>query len=242
MGTGGRGLLWALLADSASQLFTLAAKLFDDAKQDASVAVAGATTAAVARAARSSSFRTRSGSGSAASDVQHNAALMLAARGFTATGKALAAFCACSKAAIAEAQLTTSIDIAGHLATALKGCLIGASILQAAVAGGGAGSSTQQQLVQQLQQETAEAQAALPSTDEPAAAAAASSSSSSSLLPAAFMDLLPGLGARLVACGEALAALCPVPLCCNNPGCVELRGASELQLVAGKGSVCSRCR
>jgi hypothetical protein len=58
----------------------------------------------------------------------------------------------------------------------------------------------------------------------------------------ALVVLLPGLGARLVACGEALAALCPVPLCCNNPGCLELRGASELQLVAGKGSVCSRCR
>jgi hypothetical protein len=45
-----------------------------------------------------------------------------------------------------------------------------------------------------------------------------------------------------VACGEALAALCPVPLCCNNPGCVELRWASELQLVEGKGSRCSQCR
>jgi hypothetical protein len=61
-------------------------------------------------------------------------------------------------------------------------------------------------------------------------------------LPVQLSTLLPGLGARLVACGEALAALCPVPLCCNNPGCVQLRGASELQLVAGKGSVCSRCR
>jgi hypothetical protein len=89
--------------------------------------------------------------------------------------------------------------------------------------------------VQQLQQELVEAQAALP-------AGAAAASSSSSRLPGVFVDLLPGLGARLVACGEALAALCPVPLCCNNPGCVELRGASELQLVAGKGSVCSRCR
>jgi hypothetical protein len=55
-------------------------------------------------------------------------------------------------------------------------------------------------------------------------------------------DLLPELAPKLAACGEALAALCPVPLCCNNPGCVELREASELQLVAGKGSVCSRCR
>ncbi|WIA16530.1 hypothetical protein OEZ85_013207 [Tetradesmus obliquus] len=47
---------------------------------------------------------------------------------------------------------------------------------------------------------------------------------------------------RLVACGEGLAALCPVPLCCNNPRCVELRGLSEQLLVAGRGSVCSRCR
>jgi hypothetical protein len=47
---------------------------------------------------------------------------------------------------------------------------------------------------------------------------------------------------QLVQLGQALCAQLPVPLCCNNPGCVELRGASEQQLVAGKGSVCSRCR
>jgi hypothetical protein len=46
----------------------------------------------------------------------------------------------------------------------------------------------------------------------------------------------------LVALGEALCAQFPLPHCCNNPGCVELRGASELQLVGGKGCVCSRCR
>jgi hypothetical protein len=50
------------------------------------------------------------------------------------------------------------------------------------------------------------------------------------------------LGQPLVQFSEALCAQLPVPLCCNNPGCVELRGASEQQLVAGKGSVCSRCR
>jgi hypothetical protein len=46
--------------------------------------------------------------------------------------------------------------------------------------------------------------------------------------------------------GRALALVlvtqCPLPYCCNNPGCVELRGARELQLVGGKGTVCSRCR
>jgi hypothetical protein len=47
---------------------------------------------------------------------------------------------------------------------------------------------------------------------------------------------------QMVALGEALCAQFPLAHCCNNPGCVELRGASELQLVGGKGCVCSRCR
>jgi hypothetical protein len=50
------------------------------------------------------------------------------------------------------------------------------------------------------------------------------------------------IGGQLVQVGGALCAQLPVPLCCNNPGCVDLRGASEQQLVAGKGSVCSHCR
>jgi hypothetical protein len=49
-------------------------------------------------------------------------------------------------------------------------------------------------------------------------------------------------GQQLVRVGQALCAQLPVPLCCNNPSCVELRGASEQQLVASKGSVCSGCR
>jgi hypothetical protein len=72
------------------------------------------------------------------------------------------------------------------------------------------------------------------------------SSSGHSVQPSEALSItaeaLPHVGPKLIACGKALAALCPVALCCNNPGCVELRGASELQLVAGKGSVCSRCR
>jgi hypothetical protein len=47
---------------------------------------------------------------------------------------------------------------------------------------------------------------------------------------------------QMVALGEALCAQFPLPHCCNSPGCVELRGASELQLVGGKGCACSRCR
>jgi hypothetical protein len=59
----------------------------------------------------------------------------------------------------------------------------------------------------------------------------------------------PDLGAttaaiaqQMLALGKALCAQLPLPHCCNNPGCVELRGASELQLVGGKSCVCSRCR
>ncbi|KAF6264098.1 hypothetical protein COO60DRAFT_271856 [Scenedesmus sp. NREL 46B-D3] len=48
-----------------------------------------------------------------------------------------------------------------------------------------------------------------------------------------LLPLLYGLGARLVSCGQALAELCPVPLCCNNPGCVELRGA-RLRAIAAR--------
>jgi hypothetical protein len=44
------------------------------------------------------------------------------------------------------------------------------------------------------------------------------------------------------ALAEALCAQFPLTCCCNNPGCTELRGASELQLVGGKGCVCARCR
>ncbi|WIA16533.1 hypothetical protein OEZ85_013209 [Tetradesmus obliquus] len=102
----------------------------------------------------------------------------------------------------------------------------------------------------------ADAAAAMQPADErmldsaaPTSSGSGSSSSSGSSspnlvnsMPAAFVALLPALGARLVACGEGLAALCPVPLCCNNPRCEELRGLSEQKLVAGKGCVCSRCR
>jgi hypothetical protein len=64
----------------------------------------------------------------------------------------------------------------------------------------------------------------------------------SAQLPAAAAAKLPGFGGQLVECAEALCAQLPVPLCCNNPGCSALFGASELQLVGGRGSVCSRCK
>jgi hypothetical protein len=67
----------------------------------------------------------------------------------------------------------------------------------------------------------------------------ASASEGSTLLDRAA---LPGLAQQMVALGGALCAQLPLLYCCNNRGCVELRGASELQLVGGKGSVCSRCR
>jgi hypothetical protein len=59
---------------------------------------------------------------------------------------------------------------------------------------------------------------------------------------APVVELGSELGKQLVRVGEALCAQLPVPLCCNNPGCLQLFGASEQQLVEGKGSVCSTCR
>jgi hypothetical protein len=41
--------------------------------------------------------------------------------------------------------------------------------------------------------------------------------------------------------GSALCAGVPVPWCCNNPDCTNLAGASEQQLVGGKGCVCGSC-
>uniref|UniRef100_A0A383WPD8 MYND-type domain-containing protein n=1 Tax=Tetradesmus obliquus TaxID=3088 RepID=A0A383WPD8_TETOB len=155
----------------------------------------------------------------------------------------------------------------GELAPGLVGCIGYAALLQAnlpdcSLPGEPAlrGSMQQRLLqdVQQLQQEAADALATLVQSGNAADSAAPTSSGSGSgssssssgssspnlvnSMPAAFVALLPALGARLVACGEGLAALCPVPLCCNNPCCEELRGLSEQQLVAGKGCVCSRCR
>jgi hypothetical protein len=54
---------------------------------------------------------------------------------------------------------------------------------------------------------------------------------------------LPAIAQQMVALGEALCAQLPLAHCCNSPGCKGLlRGASELQLVGGKGCVCGRCR
>jgi hypothetical protein len=42
--------------------------------------------------------------------------------------------------------------------------------------------------------------------------------------------------------GEAICSKVPVPWMCNNPGCTNMAGASELQLVGGKACVCGGCR
>jgi hypothetical protein len=60
--------------------------------------------------------------------------------------------------------------------------------------------------------------------------------------PSAVAPEVPQLFKLIKAFGGALWAHFPLPHCCNNPGCVDLHGASELQLVGRKGCVCSRCR
>jgi hypothetical protein len=61
-------------------------------------------------------------------------------------------------------------------------------------------------------------------------------------LPQDLAAAASGFGQQLGQFGEVLCAQLPVPLCCNNPGCESLSGGSEQLLVAGKGSVCSRCK
>jgi hypothetical protein len=58
----------------------------------------------------------------------------------------------------------------------------------------------------------------------------------------ATYEPLQQLPDRLLVVAEGLCAALPVPCCCNNPGCANLAGPSEQQLVAGKGCVCGRCR
>lgn len=41
--------------------------------------------------------------------------------------------------------------------------------------------------------------------------------------------------------GEVLCQQLPIPLFCNNPGCVNLAKEADLQLAGGKGCVCSGC-
>ena len=47
---------------------------------------------------------------------------------------------------------------------------------------------------------------------------------------------------NLVAFALPALALLPSPLCCNNPGCVNLEETAEWQLVNRPGSVCAGCR
>jgi hypothetical protein len=50
------------------------------------------------------------------------------------------------------------------------------------------------------------------------------------------------LGIQLQEAGAALCAKLPLPWLCNNPGCMSVEGASELQLVGGRSCVCGGCK
>ena len=52
---------------------------------------------------------------------------------------------------------------------------------------------------------------------------------------------LQALVETLQAAGQALCCLA-TRLCCNNPCCGSMAGATELQLVSGKGCICAGCR
>jgi hypothetical protein len=52
---------------------------------------------------------------------------------------------------------------------------------------------------------------------------------------------LTALVQALQAAGQALGCLA-TPVCCNNPACCSLVGATEVQSVSGKGCICAGCR
>ncbi|KAF6254923.1 hypothetical protein COO60DRAFT_1663557, partial [Scenedesmus sp. NREL 46B-D3] len=153
--------------------------------------------------------------------------LKLAAHGCVSAGSALSALATHPSAAAAQGTADSGTeedeDDGYHdfMSTALTMCCKGTKyVLRTLPAAtlprtAKARSGIQKQLVEDLQQLQQQLRVALAAPDE---------------------------GVQTSADGNALAALCPVPLCCNNPSCLELHGASKLQLVAGQGSRCSRCK
>jgi hypothetical protein len=117
------------------------------------------------------------------------------------------------------------------------GSSLSAVVLPGAAGSGKTCAAAKQQLLQLqgcLQQELDAARKLLNS------AIAGSSSDDSSLQ--LVVSALSSIMQQRNGLAEALCAQFPLPYCCNNPGCTELHGASELQLVGGKGCVCARCR
>jgi hypothetical protein len=131
-----------------------------------------------------------------------------------------------------------------------------AEVLPAVELPGGPGSeqacaAARQQLLQLqggLQQDLQEAVGTMDSSrayGTPEASSGASAQAAAASVreqPVAAALEVPRVPKLMKEFGGALCAQFPLPHCCNNPGCVELRGASELQLVGGKGCVCGRCR
>jgi hypothetical protein len=134
--------------------------------------------------------------------------------------------------------------------------------LQLPGADAAAGAAVLQPLLQQQEQLQLEVEAALnllPDEEQVASDAASTRSSSSSSGSSSSSSgsstaevyaqqkyevagKLPSLAEQLVTVADAVCAQLPAPLCCNNPSCRSLECVSELQLVGGKGNICSRCR
>jgi hypothetical protein len=50
------------------------------------------------------------------------------------------------------------------------------------------------------------------------------------------------LAQKLQQLAAAVISQLPLPYCCNNPGCRNLAGLSEQELVSGRSSRCSGCK
>jgi hypothetical protein len=93
----------------------------------------------------------------------------------------------------------------------------------------------------------AELQEVLQQGQDLAAALSAYSSSSSSATAAARWHeaaavMESAVGQQLQRFAAAVCGLLPVRLCCNDLHCVNIAKLSEVQLAAGKGTICSACK
>jgi hypothetical protein len=184
--------------------------------------------------------------------------LLLAARSLHAAGGVLSKVAAADVSNGHTAHVVEFITVAeklrpGHtVMTLLTDCADVASWLSQQSAELTAGSSSSSSIAvkaEALQQSISQAVAKCESIRAEGTATNSSSSSEQQDVDAVTLAALlqpsavfADMQGALQAFAAAVAAVLPTPYCCNNPGCSTLSEASELRLVRGKSSRCSKCK
>jgi hypothetical protein len=103
----------------------------------------------------------------------------------------------------------------------------------------------QQQVILQLELLQPRLEQYWDTTQQPNSTNSSSSSSSAAHILVHEMRLVfasPAVPQQLQQFGAAVCHQLPIPLWCCHPACINMQCVSELQLVGGKGCVCSSCR